>query len=188
MYLYYTVSSGVEAIQLKPQLSLGGYKSSVKLRNSQLGNLFGDITPFTITTNNQNQYAALILKNETGAPITTVKMWFEYPADSYSKLRVAAVDLFIGVDSVAQMEHIDMSTSKPLNGDFFEADGEANPVDLGDMVAGEMIGIWIERELLIDFIKLDSSNVAKLVTGHTDLYEAVELNQLDEIKIGISWT
>lgn len=187
MYLFYTISGAPEAVQLKPQLSLGGYKSSVKLRNSQLGNLFGDITQFTIANSNQNQYAGLILKNETGAPVTNVKFWFEYPADSYVKLRVAAVDLVTGTDGVQQMERIEMSTIKPLSGEFFEADTEVNAVSVGDMAAGEMIGVWIERELKLDFIKENSSDIYELIPGFTDRYKEKEINTLEEIGVGISW-
>lgn len=188
MNLYYTVSSQPEAIQMKPQLSLGGYKSSVKLRNSQLGNLFGDITPFTISNNNQNQYIGLVLKNETGGDITGVKLYFTYPTDSYSLFRVAAVDMFTGSDSNLQMEHIGQITIKPLTGEFFEADGVANQVDLGDLTAGEQIGVWIERELKLDDIKVDQDKVYELVPGYTDRYQEVELNKLDDIKLNISWT
>jgi len=117
MRLYYTAVNGAEVAQPVPQLSLGGFKSSSPLTNSQFGNLFGDITPVSISNFNQNQYIGLILKNETGADVTGVKFWFGLPEGCYTKLKIAAVDL----TDDGQMEHIPNMSSKPLNADFVEA-------------------------------------------------------------------
>jgi hypothetical protein len=181
MKLYYTVSSQSEAPQTKPQLSLGGFKSSSQLANSQFENLFGDITPITISNFNQNRYIGLVLKNETGADITNVKLWFNYPDGCYTNLKVAAVDMIQD-----QMEHIDTPTSKPLSGDFYVATEEVK-ADLGDLIDGEMIGIWIERELKLDVITEQQSNIYEPDPALESRYKEKEINKLDEIEIFIEW-
>jgi len=190
MKLYYTSPTGSEAVQTKPQMSLGGYKSSTTLTNSQFENLFSDITNVTVQNFNQNQYVGLVLKNELGSDITGVKLWFEYLENSYSLFRVAAVDMSIDASENLQMEHISDMYSKPLNGEFFEADTVDNAVDLGDLIADEQIGIWIERELLTDVILEQQSAV---YAPDPDLskegrFVEVVLPKFDEIKICISWS
>ena len=182
MKLYYTAASVAEAVQSKPQLSLGGFKSSSPLTNAQFGNLFGDITPVTISNFNQNQYIGLILKNETGGDITNAKIWFELPDGCYVNINVAAVDL----TTDGQMEHIPNISSKPLNADFVEANVDA-PADLGDMVDGEEIGIWIERELLLDVIETQQAAIYAKDPMLENRFIEIILNKLDELSLCLSW-
>ena len=188
MKLYYTVSSGNEVQQTKPQLSLGGYKSSSPLVNSQIGNLFSDITPVTINNFNQDQFIGLVLKNETGSIITGVNIWFEYGDSCYSKFSLAAVDMVSNADHHLIMEHIPTINSQPLSGDFVEADGISNAADVGGLAIDEQIGIWIKRTLLPDVVATQQASVYApdpLLPGR--FYEVV-LPKLDEINLGISWT
>lgn len=186
MRLYYTASSQPEAVQTKPHLSLGGFKSGSQLQNSQIGNLFSDITPVTINNFNQNRYIGLVLKNETASTVNNVKLWFAYPTGCYIKLRVSAVDMVQDSDGNYQMEHIGVATSKPLSGDFYEATVDAK-VDLGSLTAGEQIGIWIERELLFEVIKEQQSAVYEPDPALENRFKEVELNKLDTVEIFISW-
>lgn len=189
MYLYYTNITGNELVQSKPQLSLGGFKSSTRLTNSQLLNLFGDISQLSINQFNGNQYRGLVLKNELGVSATDVYLWFVYPADKYCKLRVAAVNMVLDSEGHYQMEHIDNVNSKPLYAEFFEADGKDNKVGLGDIASGEQIGIWIEREFMIDDIILGEQDVYEEVTSvdNVKTYREKVRQTVEEIEINISW-
>lgn len=187
MYLYYTVVLGNEAEQGNPVLSLGGYKSSSRLVNSKFNNLFSDISNLTVTNYNQNQYVGLVLKNELGAAKTNVQIWFEYSAKCYSKLRVAAVDMVAGTDGTLQMENVQNLNAKPLNAEFYEADGELNKVNIGDLAAAEQVGIWIERELLLDFIKTDQEAIWEDDPDNGGRVREIPLTKTDDIQLGISW-
>lgn len=188
MKLYYTTTAGADTIQDSPKLSLGGYKSSSLLPNSKLNNLFGEISQVTISNYNQNSYIGLILKNELLTSCNNVKLWFNHPENCYSKLRVAIVQVSQDSNGDNYIEHITDKYSKPLyvNG-FIEADGEDNKVDLGNIASEGMIGIWIERELLLDEIKQDQETPYELQSGYTDRFQERELNKEDEIKLNISW-
>ena len=186
MRLYYTVPSVAEAAQPTPSMSLGGFKSSTPLQNAQFGNMFDGITAVTINNFNQNQYVGLVLKNETGADITNAKLWFVFPTGCYSKLKVAAVDMVAGSNGDLQMEQIMNIFSKPINGDFYEADVD-NKVDLGDLTDGEQIGIWIERSLLLDVITAQSENIYEPDTALENRFKEVVLNKVDDIGLFVSW-
>lgn len=187
MYLYYTTITGNEMEQINPSLSLGGYKSSSRLQNSRFNNLFSDISSLTVVNFNQNQYVGLVLKNELGAIKTNVTLHFIYPEKCYSKFKVAAADMSLDSANVLQMEHIDNINSKPLTGEFFEADGVDNKVELGDMAINEQVGIWIERSLLLDFIKTDQSAIYEDDPLQPGRVKEIVLGKEDDIKINISW-
>lgn len=187
MYLYHTVITENEAEQLTTALSLGGFKSSSRVVNSKNGNLFPDISNMTITNYNQNQYIGLVLKNETGVAQTNVEFWFEYPNKCYSNMKVAAVDMVLDSNNFLQMEHISSINEKPLNAEFFEANGGTNKVLIGDLAINEQVGIWIERSLLLDIIKADQSNIWEDDPDRAGRVREIPLGKEDEIFIGISW-
>lgn len=186
MFLYYTslTAEGIE--QVSPYLSLGGFKSASKVDNGMLNNMFSDISLHSISNKNQNRYIGLVLKNETAAPLTNVKMWFEHPADSYSILKMDVIDMALNSAGVLQMESIRTINSKPLYADFVEATVDSK-YDVGGLAVGEQIGVWIEMELLIDFIKTDMEEVAIPDPANTYRYLEKPKNTQDLIKLKISW-
>ena len=148
MKFYYTTSAGYDEIQPKPELSLGGFKSGSPTLNDEEGNLFDEITPYSITKD-KNEYIALMLVNETGGDITNAQMWFEFPEDSYSKYQIAGVTPAVDGDGASYIERIETRTSKPFYATFVDAE-VGSEYSIGDMLDGDQIGIWIKR----DYFKL----------------------------------
>lgn len=185
MRIYYT-SSTAEAPQTKPTLSLGGYRAASPIPNDQFGNLFGDISMYTVKNAIEQHYIGLILVNER-ATTEHVYLWFEHPEGAYSKLRVAAVDLLTDADGNKYMERVPAYTSKPLYAEFHEADGEANKVDLGSLAAGESLAIWINRELDITAIKEDQDKIYEVDPLKPHIYKEVELPKFDSIGLVLDW-
>jgi len=188
MRLFYTVSSKENDIQSKPNLSIGGYKSITPIPNSEFGNLFGDISMYTVRSNNQNQYIGLILNNETGKAIQDINIYFDYPSECYSSLKLAAVDLVKDANDEYYMERVGTINSKPLYAEFFTADGVANEQNIGGLGIGEKLGLWIERIFDLDTIKADQNNIYEVDPTDPYRYLAVELDKVDDISIVISWT
>jgi hypothetical protein len=185
MKFYYTTSAGSNTVQTKPSLSLGGFKSSSPTLNDETGNLFDEITPYTLTKN-KNEYIALMLVNETGGDVTNVEIWFEFPADSYSKYQVAGVIPAVDGDGNSYIERIETRTSKPFYADFVDAEvGSKN--SLGNMLDGAQLGIWIKRELLIDFIETDSCDVYEEDLDNPRQYIPKEKSMEDIINVKLSW-
>src|ERR1035437_3281704 len=134
MKLYYTNPTTEEVVQSDTRLSLGGYKASSPEPNDSFDNLFGEISQFTLSKNvPEDEYIGLILKNETTYNIQGITLWFNYGDNPFSVFKIAAVNLTADISGVLKMEHISSRTSKPLYADFYEANGQANAVEIGDL-------------------------------------------------------
>lgn len=185
MKFYYTTSADPNTSQPKPSLSLGGFKSSSGTLNDEFGNLFDEITPYTLTKN-KNEYIALMLVNELGADKTNLQLWFEFPEDSYSKYQVAGVIPATDGDGNLYIERLETKTSKPFYAEFEDAE-ETGKYNLGDLVSNGQLGIWIKRELLMEFIETDTCDVYEEDPNDTRRYITKEKNQEDSINIKLSW-
>ena len=188
MKLYYTTPTGYLGLQTKPNLSLGGYQSITPLPNSTVGNLFGDISMYTVKNSTQNQYIGLMLKNETIATVHSILIYFVYPTTCYSLMRVAAVTPAVDTDLHSYIENVGSIQSKPIYATFSAADGVTNAVNIGDLAAGGVLGIWFERELLESVIKTDQNNIYVVDPSNPYRYLPVDLSKEDSINIVLSWT
>jgi len=183
---YYTTTKGQDELQSKFDRSLGGYKSSSLVKNDEFDNFFGEISNYTISENNQNQYIGLILKNE-GANKTNVLLSFGYPEGVFSKILIAAVELTDDADSVKFMENVPSIHSSPVYAEFFEADGLVNAVSLGDLNSDEMLGIWFKREILVDVAKSSCSDIIEEDPENEHLVKEKDKETSDTINIVISY-
>jgi hypothetical protein len=189
MKLYYTSITGESQIQSDPRLSLGGYKSASPLPNNAFDNLFSEITQFMLSKTPEDEFIALVLKNETGVEVDNLWLWFEYPDGSYSKYLVAAVDMTADANGVLQMEHIPNRNSKPLYADFYEASGQVNAVEIGTVAIDGMVGIWIQRSLvdgLADSIQAEN-NLYTTDPNNVDLVVPIVPDKQDAISIHMEW-
>jgi hypothetical protein len=154
---YYTTSEGQDAIQDRSYLSVGGFKAQNLVPNEELGNLFNEVTPITIKEN-RYQYIGLMLKNESADDYVDVLLGIQYPDNCYSDIQIAVVDLATDAEGYRYMERVDNMYSRPYVGDFadIEITEEApDGVNIGDLTAGEMVGIWFRRKLDLETIKVD---------------------------------
>ena len=187
--LYYTTSSqqyfGNETAQDKAKNSIGGFKSSSAVVNDFLGNLFGDVS-IMAASNEQliSQYAMIVAVNESSETITNVKTWVEYlnKEDCQCILRLSAVDSY----SDGSFERIPTKLSKPMYAEFREAEID-NKIDLGDMSAGEKVGIWINRELLTSKIKQQYEDIVEEDAEHEPMVKEKQSNKFDSITLKFSW-
>ncbi len=183
--LYYTTPEREGAEQIRPMLSLGGYRASNTIPNDEIGNLFGEITDLSVDKN-KDEYRAIIIRNEGTNTIMNVRLWFEYPEKSYAKFLISAVEMFVGERGELAMEHVNTIFSRPMYAEFFEAKGEENAVTIGDMDAGAQIGIWLKRVLDIDMItQCKESNLE--YDHQTKLFKEIPLETVEEIGLVIDW-
>ena len=189
MKLYYTTPTGENVVQADSRLSLGGYKSLSPLPNDTFDNLFGEISQFMLSKDPEDEFIGLILKNETGAEVDNLWLWFDFPTGSFSKLLVAAVNLTADANGKLYMEHIPTRNSKPLYADFFEANGQANAVSLGDIDIDGMIGIWLCRQLIADLASTVQveTNLYTVDPNNADLVVPVVLAKSDSISVQMVW-
>jgi hypothetical protein len=189
MKLYYTSPTGQDQIQTDPRLSLGGYKSTSLLPNDAFDNLFSEITQFMLSKTPEDEFIALVLKNETGTEVDNLWLWFSYPDGCFSKYLVAAVDMTADANGVLQMEHVPNRNSKPLYAEFHEASGQVNAVEIGTVAINGMVGIWIQRSLvdgLADSIQTEA-NLYITDPNNPDLVVPVVPDKQDAISIHMEW-
>lgn len=185
MKLYFTTSGEADTVQSKPTLSLGGYKSSSPVPNNILDNLFGELSLLTIKEN-RDEYIGLIAVNESGAEITGCNIYFVHPEDSYSEYKIAAILPATDGDGNNYIESIPSRYSKPLYSDCVSADID-NKYSIGTIANGSAVGIWIKRELLVDFIQTDSNDIYETDPDNIRRYIAKNPSTQDSIQIIIEW-
>lgn len=173
--LYYTTPIEQDRLQDRPDLSLGGFKSGTPVPNAMFNNLFSDISCYSVN-NNQDEYIALVLKNETTDPLVNVRLWFNYPAEAQKKIEVAAVEL----NSGGQMEIVGNPYTRPLYAEFFEADGEVNAVSLGRMGSEGVLGIWFKKTINTSVILDQETDISLYENGNP-------VPGTEEIEIILAW-
>lgn len=177
MKLYYTGSKTYLGTQPKKEFSLGGFVSSSIVPNSQLGNLFSDITKYT-TGNEITEVIGIILKNETGSTVNDILFNFSLPESPVASYQIAAVQLSQDSDNNYYMEEIANQYSLPYYATFYSADD--NQVNLGSLVADGMLGLWIKR------------TVTFTATSCDDLFdnykEGIESATSEQIGLVFDWT
>lgn len=175
MKFYYTGALHAEDAQVNPENSLGGFISSTIIPNDLLANLFTDISLFSLDKL-PRETKGVILENDSIDDLENVIVYFEYPTDALCKLEIAAVTL---VDNNL-MERLSNSKSLPYQATFHEANGLINAVNLGNLVAGAKIGIWLKRTFNTVVKKTPTQLYADYVAGTTELKE-------EKIKLCIDW-
>lgn len=162
MKLFYTVTSKKGNIQSKPELSLGGFCSSSEVSNGSFGNLFSEISLYSLQKP-KAEYIGLILKNTFEESFASLKFWMNVPDDSLCKFRIAVV----GLDKNGQMEMVPSVNSKPLYAEFEET-SEQDPIEIESQTAfapGQMLGVWIERTINTDSDQYKQRNSCDYLFG-----------------------
>jgi hypothetical protein len=176
MRLYYTNISTNEGVQTRPDLSLGGFKSSTLVPNNSFSNLFSDISCYSVSED-QNEYIAIALVNEEAITVTDVTLYFDYPDGVQKNIEMA----FVNFNASGEMEVISNPYSTPYNAEFSPADGVVNAINIGDLVAGAKIGVWFKKIILKSVIEDLYSNTSLDENGNPE-----EINE--DIPLVITWT
>lgn len=173
---YYTNISENGGIQTRSDLSLGGYKSATVVPNDSVGNLFSDISVYSVREN-RDEYIALTLVNETGAEVTDVILYFDYPENRQKDIELA----FVSFNLSDEIEIIPNSYSKPFNATFNAADGVDNALNIGTLAVGAKIGVWFKKILNVSNIKLPYGDSSLEDNGNPSI-------EIEDISLIVSWT
>lgn len=192
MELFYTGAKKFLDEQKKAELSLGGFVSSTKVPNDFFGNLFGEVSAYTIDKNSR-ETIAIVLQNTTGADVIDVLLHFIFPVGTFVKVEVASVQLTQDTEGSFCMEKIENMRALPFVGTFFEANGIGNAVNLGNLADKAFLGLWLQRTLVPD-IKKDNFECAALEANFSDGlkdevgFVTVPLPQDETVELNLSWT
>ena len=142
MNLYYTVSTKTHEPQPNPARSRWeDLWSNSLFRNGQENALFGPIRGGRV-------YRALMLKNETGADISTpINLYYENrsasPVATY-KMALVTPDMGSGCPI---MEKIDFDTQLPSIATFMQNQGSSRALQIPSLANNAYMGIWIQRDV-----------------------------------------
>lgn len=150
--IYYTTPEKEGVEQIRPILSLGGFRASNTVPNDDFGNLFGEITSLTIERNKE-EYRALVIVNEGTSETEEVTLWFEQGEDDYAEFEISAVAMVQDDEGEYFMEQVNTIYSKPMYSEFHKANGEEYSVSLGRLQPNTPVGIWIKRNLNLENIE-----------------------------------
>ncbi len=186
MRLFYTGASSFDVEQKDPNKSLGGWISSTPIPNGMKSNLFGSISSYT-SDQLFREVIAIALKNVTTETVNDIEIYFTPdPNDPISKYKIAAVQVTecSTCENQYYMENIDSNKQLPYYATFYEATGEDNAVNVGNLEAGKYIGLWIMRE-----IDLEATSQQKSCDTLNDAYVNGEvLSKIETTKLNLSWT
>lgn len=183
--IFYTGAIEYDKIQNSPSLSTGGYKSSTTLPNGGLNNLFPTITQSTLL-GNKRSVRMIVLHNLIGADLTNLKIWTE--DGQYSSIEFCC--LYPGRDHCNNpvFEKV-INDSLPYQGTFAKYQ-EENPFTISNLAAGDMIGIWLKKELKLQtFNDFEKGVDLKCMDLSIEEIEEGLKNQIgeDQVKIHITW-
>jgi len=156
MRLYYTQISAEDTPQTRPDLSLGGFKSSSLVPNNSFSNLFSDISCYSVSEN-RDEYIALALVNETGVVAENVTFYFDYQ-DAVDIRQMNVEFAFVAFNVGGEIEVVPNTYAQPLNATFQASDGELNSVNVGDIAIDGKIAIWFKKIINTTNILEEQSN------------------------------
>lgn len=185
MRLFYTGASSFDAQQNDPSKSLGGWISSTPVPNGMKSNLFGTISSYT-TDQLFREVIAIAIKNITADTVNDIEVYFIPDSNNpISKYKIAAVQAIEHVTCERQyyVENIDSNKQLPFDATFYEATGESNAVNIGNLESGKYVCLWIMREI-------DSEAVAQQKSCdalHDAYVNGQTLSKLETTKLNLSW-
>jgi hypothetical protein len=179
MKLYYTGSKTYLGTQQKKEFSLGGFVSASIVPNNQLGNLFSDITKYT-KGNEITEVIGIVLKNELDGTASDIVFNFDIPEDAVASYEIAAVQLSQDGNGNYYMEEISNQYALPYYATFYSADDGDNKVNLGSLISGGMLGLWIKRK--VSFTASDCDQL------FIDFKAGTEVGTKEQIGLIFDWT
>lgn len=128
-----------------PNASLGGIISSTEVVDNTLHNLFDEVTGDEHTAGETN-YRCIYFKNNSAETAYNAKLWIESNSTGAESSITIGLDL-AGLDGTADtIANEDTAPSPAVT--FSTADGQSNALQLGDVPAGQVYGIWIKRVII----------------------------------------
>jgi hypothetical protein len=152
MRLYYSGAKQLNAIQTKPERSLGGFISSSQVVNGELNSLLADLSVVT-QQDKTSQVICVFLRNELQTPVYNLYIGYALPVTEVLGIQIG---LALVADSLnAYTELVPKPEALPLAVDFHDLritnplgtpDVDGSGFVLEEFIPGEVLAIWIRRE------------------------------------------
>lgn len=187
MEIYYTISSGQDTPVVSPYQSLGGYKSSTYVENDSFDGIFEEIS-LNKMKNQQTEYIALMLYNNENVDLTNITISITPPINSQCSFMVGATIPTLDANGEPYIERIRTIYSRPFTPVFVEAT-EENPANLGNLEAGGMLGLWLQRSFNSEEILTQYMDIAEkdVTSAYGARYKPIAQNKSESVAVVINW-
>ena len=147
-----------------PNASLGGAISNTELTDDTLHNLFAKVSAAEAAAGSV-KYRAVYVKNTHGtltyeAAIAYISSQTTSP-DTSAKISVASEGKNATIQTIANED------TAPIGQVFSTADGTPNGLALGDLAAGDYIGLWCERTVNAGAVAFGSDTLLVAARGES---------------------
>lgn len=155
--LFYTNSIKEGLDQTNFLKSLGGYISGTKVPNDNFNNLFFNLSLIGINNIKKGiisyEIIGLGIKNSSSIKLNDINIWVEKEENSIGEFYMSIVNLSEDVNG-KYMEKILNRNSSPYYATFYDINGIDKKKNIGDLIAGGLLGFWLKR--IIDINKIDN--------------------------------
>ena len=170
----------------KPGDSLGGYISSMTVRNDEFDNLFGEISVHG-ASKGRTEYRALVLVNDSSEDASDVSLYMSATGEmNQGEILIAPVAMGTDKDGRPVMERVGDIYSKPFDGDF-QITSEEDKLDIGTIPANGSVGLWVCRKINEDVIEKDYMDVARPVPTKLYWFEPVPKEKEETWSLNVEW-
>lgn len=187
MRLLYSGAKTSGYVQTEASQSLGGLVSSTPIPNGRLNNIFPPISRESIRKNISDTRLIVLINGTT--TITNLKIWTE--SGSLSSYEIAAVAPALNTKGEKEFEELYDGQSIPYQAQLSSAEGQANAILIDTVSPGDVIGIWIKRDLKIqNFTQLDGGGIDSSITAPQlqALLETQDANLMDSGNLIFDWS
>lgn len=189
MKLLYTGAGKLGEIQKTPEYSLGSYISQTEIPEGLLSALFDTISRFTVKQN-KIETRVIAVQNDEGVAISNFRAWFHYSDESDSLEDDNVTSTFkigwkaVSTDDCGEFytDNIGSIYASPRGTTMWEADGEANALNLPDLEDDQYLIIFIQR-ILDSSLQLPMSDEDLVAILNDELI----LDKEEEVKLFFSW-
>ena len=169
--VFYSGAKEPNSEQTNPIYSLGGYVSSSGFQNSNLNNLFQDLSNLSLQ-NNKKEYSCIILQNDSDTPISNLTLFFDLEEGNKCDFEIGFA--LPSEDSCNNkiFELLPNCNSKPIYVDqFYSPNSFEEAVVIPSFLENSYIGLFISR--LVKPTTIDEQNI--------------NLESVEEISLNIMW-
>lgn len=184
--LYYTGAIKFDQSQTEPIKSLGGFISSTEVPNGLLGNLFGDLSRFTVMQG-KAEIRVFAIKNTAVVTKANLKCWFTYPNNGSSDTNDCEYDVGFAVPTVddcgdLQTEAISSIYATPYTTLNSGKVGEVNALAIGNLDAGDYLCIFVRRKIKASAQQpMSDADLLAVLDG------SLVLPKVEDIQLSFGW-
>lgn len=192
MKLVYSNAITIETEQTNPTISLGGWMSNTPIPNSTVSNIFPPVSNFGLK-NKKSDIRLICIWNNSSVNYLNTTVKFVLDEESLFTYEFALVTPTL-CDGKQKYELLADAGSIPFYATLSDVESETE-YSVGEIIAGESIGIWIRRNYITTptkkksiFVNTDDCDLWKAEYAKLVADESQEIKNNEIFDIVVSYT